>query len=259
MAAHLYQNTPKALNAVNSRADRLNQLPIIPTRDDIHDSRAVQLIDQSLMYKQYNPLKASMEELYERIEGRGLLYPSAPITKPAHKLDKRRFCKFHDTHGHTISHCCDLKNQVEDLVRNRYLDEYVDEAFPIIESQYTLGDEVERCLKHEQPTIRVIVGGPTLTGDSNRARKNYGRYALTSKNVLFNFSTDKRTKVRQVPIMRIDDDEDGVLYSHEDALVIKVMVAGKEFWRILVDTGSSVDILFKSTLNDIGIADLKLE
>ena len=41
--------------------------------------------------------------------------------------------------------------------------------------------------------------------------------------------------------------------------MIKAMVAGKEFRRILVDTGSSVDILFKSALNDMGIADLKLE
>ena len=59
--------------------------------------------------------------------------------------------------------------------------------------------------------------------------------------------------------MWIDDDEDGVLYPHEDALVIKAMVVGKEFRRILVDTGSSVDILFKSALDDIRIADLRLE
>ena len=200
-----------------------------------------------------------MEELYERIEGRGLLYPPAPTTKPTHKWDKSRFCKFHDTHGHTINQCRDLKTQVEDLVKNRYLDEYVDGAFPIIESPYTLGDGVEKSLEREQPIIRVIVGGPTLAGDSNRARKNYGRYALTSKEVLFNLPTAKRAKVRQVPIMWTDDDEEGVLYPHEDALVIKTMVAGKEFQRILVDTGSSVDILFKSALDDMGIADLKLE
>ena len=56
-----------------------------------------------------------------------------------------------------------------------------------------------------------------------------------------------------------DEDEEGVLYPHEDALVIKAMVAGKEFRRILVDTGSSIDILFKSALNDMWLTDLKLE
>ncbi|KAH9653209.1 hypothetical protein KPL70_027331 [Citrus sinensis] len=179
------------------------RIPTISARDDIHDSRAVQLIDQSLAYRQYTPLKVHMEELYERIEGRGLLYPPAPITKPAHRRDKSRFCKFHDTHGNTISQCRDLKIQVEDLVRNRYLDEYVDGMTPVLESPYTRDEGMERSLEY--------------------------------------------------------DDEEGILYLHEDALVIKAMVAAIELRRILVDTGSSVDILFKSALDDMGISDLKLE
>ena len=82
---------------------------------------------------------------------------------------------------------------------------------------------------------------------------------MTSKEMLFNLPAAKRTKVRQVPIMWTDDDEESILYPHEDALVIKAMMAGTELQRILVDTGSSVDILFKSALDDMGISDLKLE
>ncbi|GAY68961.1 hypothetical protein CUMW_268260 [Citrus unshiu] len=88
MAAHPYHNTPRALHATNSRARRPDQLETVPARGDIHDSRAVQLVDQSLAYRQYTPLKISLEELYERIEGRGLLYPPAPITKPTYRRDK---------------------------------------------------------------------------------------------------------------------------------------------------------------------------
>ena len=58
-------------------------------------------------------------------------------------------------------------------MRNRYLDEYIDEVSPVIESQCVRDEGVERSLEREQPTIRVIAGGPTLAGDSNRARKNY--------------------------------------------------------------------------------------
>ena len=82
---------------------------------------------------------------------------------------------------------------------------------------------------------------------------------MTNKEVLFNLPLAKRAKVRQVPIMWIDDDEEGVLYPHEDALVIKTILDGKELRRILVDTGGSVDILFMSALDDMGISDLKLE
>ena len=59
--------------------------------------------------------------------------------------------------------------------------------------------------------------------------------------------------------MWTEDDEEGILYPHEDALVIKALVASTELRRILVDTGNSVDILFKSALDDMGISDLKLE
>ena len=41
--------------------------------------------------------------------------------------------------------------------------------------------------------------------------------------------------------------------------MIKAMVAGTELRRILVDTGSSVDILFKSALDEMEISDLKME
>ncbi|XP_024033582.1 uncharacterized protein LOC112095705 [Citrus clementina] len=204
---------PRALHTANSRTGQSGQLPSISARDDIHDSRTVQLIDQNPAYRQYTLLKVLLEELYERIEGRGLLYPPAPITKPAHRRDKSRFCKFHDTHGHTISQCRDLKIQVEDLVRNRYLDEYVDGMSPVIESQYTRDEGGERGLEREQPTIRVIAGGPILAGDSNRARKNCGKYALTSKEVLFNLPATKKAKVQQIPIMWTDDDEEGILYT----------------------------------------------
>ena len=116
-------------------------------------------------------------------------------------------------------------------MRNRYLDEYVEGAFPILKSQYTQRNGYERNMEREQPIIRVLAGGPTLAGDSNRAQKNYGRYAVTSKEVLFNLPAAKRSKMRQVPIMWTDADEEGVLYPHEDALVIKANTGGHGQFR----------------------------
>lgn len=59
--------------------------------------------------------------------------------------------------------------------------------------------------------------------------------------------------------MWTDDDEEYVLYLYEDALVISAVVASKKFDWILVDYGSSVDVLFKSTLDEIRITGLRLE
>ena len=107
--------------------------------------------------------------------------------------------------------------------------------------------------------IRVIVRGPTLVGDSNRFRKNDSRCAMTNRDVLCNILVAKRANTRQVPITWTDSDDEGVMYWHEDTLVTSAVVAGKKFVWILVDIGSSVDVLFKSTLDEMRIMDLKLQ
>ena len=70
-------------------------------------------------------------------------------------------------------------------MRNRYLDEFVDGTIPMVASSCK-GEQSNRNMSHEQPMVRVIAGGPTLAGDSNRLKKNYARYAMTSKEVFFN-------------------------------------------------------------------------
>lgn len=82
---------------------------------------------------------------------------------------------------------------------------------------------------------------------------------MTSRDMLFNMSVVKRVKTKQVSIMWTDDEDEGVLCLYEDTIVIKASIASKEFDQILVDSGSSVDILFKSTLDEIGITDVRLE
>ena len=185
------------------------------------------MIDQNQDYGWYTSLKMPLDEVYEAIKDRKLLYLPTPITKLPSRRDKGRYCKFHGTHGHTTTECRDLKTQVENLVRNQYLDEFIDRTFPMVAS---LGEweQSDRNLSHEQPTVRVIAGGPTLVGDSNRSKKNYAKYAMTSKEVFFNTPVAKRARVRQVPIMWTDEDEGGILYPYEDALVIKVTAASKE-------------------------------
>ena len=107
----------------------------------------------------------------------------------------------------------------------------------------------------------MIMGGPTLAGDSNNSRRNYNRYSLKSYKVNFNVSAPKKQRVQRVLIMFTDEDEDEetIAYPHENALVVKVTLAGQELNQALIDGGSSVDILFKQTLKDLQIGDLRLD
>lgn len=86
------------------------------------------------------------------------------------------------------------------MVRNRYLEDFIVGTHPIIDTQHG-AEESAGEMVGKQPVVRVIAGGLTLAENSNRARKNYSRYEMSSQDMLFNSPTTKRAKTRQVTIM----------------------------------------------------------
>ena len=83
------------------------------------------------------------------------------------KYNKNKYCRFHRDHGHNTDECYDLKQQIENLIRQGKLRHFVgrdhkDEKLKgkVEESSRPLGE------------IRVIIGG-TSTGQSSKSRKTY--------------------------------------------------------------------------------------
>ena len=56
-----------------------------------------------------------------------------------------------------------------------------------------------------------------------------------------------------------NSDMEGCQHPHDDPLVIRVIIANKTVQRVLVDNGSSVDIIFASAFDKMGIEREKLE
>ena len=56
-----------------------------------------------------------------------------------------------------------------------------------------------------------------------------------------------------------DSDMEGYQHPHDNPLVIKVVVANKTIHRVLVDNGSSADIIFTLAFNKISIGREKVE
>ena len=56
-----------------------------------------------------------------------------------------------------------------------------------------------------------------------------------------------------------DSDLEGCQHPHDDHLVVRVVVANKTVHRVLVDNGSSIDIIFASAFDKMGIGRERLE
>lgn len=65
------------------------------------------------------------------------------------------------------------------------MDSFIDGAHLVADLQFRI-EENAGDVKDEQATVRVLAGGLTLVGDSNKSKKNYSRFAMTSNDILFN-------------------------------------------------------------------------
>ncbi|KAL0391230.1 UNVERIFIED_CONTAM: hypothetical protein Scaly_0480100 [Sesamum calycinum] len=102
--------------------------------------------------------------------------------------------------------------------------------------------------------IHMIAGGP-IGGDSGRLRKRYARYLESDRRSYQIMSVDKNDE-----IIFGEGDLDVNEGSQNDPMVIKMDITNFVVHKVLVDNGSSIDILFMDVLRkmEIGIASLPL-
>ena len=103
----------------------------------------------------------------------------------------------------------------------------------------------------------MISGGFAGGGESSSTRKAHLRSIRSGETLevqaVFKFPRLDTT------ITFSDSDMEGCQHPHDDPLVIKVIVANKTIQRVLVDNESSVDIIFASSFDKMGIRREKLE
>ncbi|XP_073153649.1 uncharacterized protein [Henckelia pumila] len=100
--------------------------------------------------------------------------------------------------------------------------------------------------------IHIISGG-TTDGDSIRARKAHGRR-------LENFEVNSQlSQVVDPNISFGREDLRDVVVPHNDPLLVTLTIANYDVARIFVDTGSSVNIIFKETLDQMKLEGFELD
>lgn len=213
-------------------------------------------------YTEYTPLTASIEQVYEVGNKAGMFRKPVRNGPPGNK-NEGRYCAFHDANGHETAECHHLKDHIEDLIRRGYLTEFV--------APGAKGDKNDRIHKETEKvnperltranSIRTIIGGPYIGGTSRNAQRNYAREArgvpLTN---VYNLSErpPKLFKGETVDITFTEEDARHVHHPHNDALVIKAAIGGLNVHRVLVDNGSSVNILAYSTYQKMGLLDKEM-
>ena len=103
----------------------------------------------------------------------------------------------------------------------------------------------------------MISGGFAGGGESSSARKAHLR-SIGSGEVMEVQVVSKLPRLKTT-ITFPDSDLEGFQHTHDDPLVIRVVVENKTIHRVLVDNGSLADIIFASTFDKMGIRRENLE
>jgi hypothetical protein len=99
-----------------------------------------------------------------------------------------------------------------------------------------------------------ITGGSDMEFETKKQRNNYFRYV----NTIINDDLAARPEWAKVPITFTEEDFRLKSTNHNDAMVIKVNIAGWVIRKILVDNGSSAHILFLKTFEKMNLSQHKL-
>ncbi|KAL5581616.1 hypothetical protein UlMin_014058 [Ulmus minor] len=131
------------------------------------------------------------------------------------RCDNTKYCRYHRDIGHITEECRVLKDEIERLIQRGQLRNYV-------------------------------------RNNTNRARKNYARQARSEPfphQINLAEHKNKAPRLSNEPIIFTEEEASGLWHPHKDAIVVALRIASRKVYKILIDNGSSADILFRSTLN----------
>ncbi|KAM2322263.1 hypothetical protein ACFXTH_018951 [Malus domestica] len=159
------------------------------------------------------------------------------------------FCCYHEHNGHDGKKCITLRDHIEALAREGKIDGFL---------LHPSRDNRNQC---QVNMIYSISGGTSISKSSNRAMKNSER-ALRPSHKVFHVKDIRGGKYQKPnwdPICFYPEEERGIIYPHNDPLIVKAHIANFEVRRILVDTRASVNIMFVKAFRALNIAEHLLD
>ncbi|KAM2425278.1 hypothetical protein ACFX1W_022737 [Malus domestica] len=159
------------------------------------------------------------------------------------------FCYYHEHNSHDGEKCITLRDHIEALTCEGKIDRFL---------LHPSRDNHNQC---QVNVIYSISGDTPIFESSNRAMKNSKR-ALRPGHQVFHVEDIKGGKYQKPNwdlICFYPEEERGIIYPHNDPLIVEAHIANFEVRRILVDTGASVNIMFGEAFRALNIAEHLLD
>ena len=186
--------------------------------------------------QQYTPLNTPLEQVFMQIKDDPSLKWLEKMKGDPNKHNQNKYCRFHRDHRHDTDECFDLKQQIENLIRQGKLRNFLGRDY----KDEKLKAKVEESSRPPLEEIRMIIGGGS-TGQPSKSRRMYLKVV---QNVQLSGRSPKMRTTDEQTITFTDKDAARIHHPHDDAIVITLLITDYTTRRVLVDNESSADILY---------------
>ncbi|KAJ0681775.1 putative retrotransposon gag domain-containing protein [Helianthus annuus] len=169
--------------------------------------------------------------------------------KPSGTKDKSKWCAYHEDFGHLTEECIALRKEIGYLLSKGHLKELLGRKKQRTQDPERIPEKATAPPANAQ-VINFISGGSDICGTSFSAAKRHAKEAKMD-----NGERPIRTSsVSEGKTITFDeDDRINIQDPHHDSLVITLFISNHFVRRILIDGGSSVNIIQLDVLKKMGI------
>ncbi|KAM6569259.1 hypothetical protein CsatB_017244 [Cannabis sativa] len=228
-----------------------------------------------------NPSGMSVQTLSQR---QNMHYQKPPpLYRDSSRRDPSKRCEYHNDIGHNTNECKNLKDEIENLIRLGHLYEWIKNRLPHLTPALAGGPlpqgghggvpgeqvagvppggalppQVPELPPRPNGRVAMISSGPHIGGTTRNELKHYAGAIKDNEVWEITQLPAQRPRLMDQPITFTEDDAKSVRFPHHDPLIIETPIANKVVIRILVDNGSSMNLLFKEAFMAIGLTDRDL-
>ena len=156
----------------------------------------------------------------------------------------RKYCEFHEQSGHTTTECRELKKALHELADKGQIDRFLRRGPRLLRKEPKPESPPPRDEECSTEIVATITGGnlPGMTRSAWKAQLRSAQQVLTM---------EQKPSFTAPTMVFGGKDAPRLATSHNDPLVVEMKIANAVVRRILVDTGSSVDIITKDYLQKL--------
>ncbi|CAJ2666975.1 uncharacterized protein LOC123904879 [Trifolium pratense] len=176
-------------------------------------------------------------------------------------LDDNAWCAYHRCRGHSTEKCFRLRDLIEELIKSGHLRKFIDDAAQgrVVVPKAPRQEPRDPPGPNREPpkgriSVNTIAGGFSGGGESSSARKRYVRRAISE---IYLVSQPQPLDVPDLAFTAKDGLE--VAPHDDDPLVIQVQILNCDVKRVLIDSGSSADIMYWEAFKAMQLAEEQLQ